>query len=187
MNKLSNWFLRISSGWVALIYLVVFLVFVSLVLPDQAEKAGRFSPDSGSPDTSFFYNARELYTFAESYGPKGRAAYIHARLTFDVIWPLVYTAFLITAISWLTHQTSLSNHSWGKINLIPLAAITFDFLENIAAATVMARYPEPTPILATLAGWFTAVKWILLCASFIFLLVSIGYRHWEKRQKEKTV
>jgi len=187
MKKFANWFLRISSGWVALFCLVVFLLFVSLVLPDQAEKADRYSPGSGSPDTSFFYTASELYGFADSYGPLGRAAYVRARLTFDVIWPLVYTAFLITAISWLTQQTLQSSHGMGKMNLVPLAAMLFDFLENAAAAIVMARYPDPTPILAQLAGWFTAVKWILLSASFILLLLIIGFVYWEKRQKNKTV
>jgi len=169
-TKLSNWFLKISTGPLALACLVIFLIFSALVLPDQAAKAEVYSGEIGSPDTSLFYTAAELYRFAEAYGLQGRSAYIRARYTFDVIWPIVYLAFLVTAISWLVKRADLNWNSWGRLNLLPVAGVLFDFLENISAATVMARYPQKTAVIDHLAGVFTLVKWVFVGGSFIVLV-----------------
>lgn len=84
-NKLSDWIAQLSSGWTVLVSLIIFLLFSVLVLPDQASKAEVYSGNAGSPDTSLFYTAEELYQFTETYGKEGRTAYIQARFTFDVI------------------------------------------------------------------------------------------------------
>jgi hypothetical protein len=166
-TKLSLWFLKISTGPLTLACLVLFLIFSALVLPDQSAKAEVYSSEVGSPDTSLFYTAEDLYHIAEAYGPTGRAAYIRARFTFDVIWPLVYLAFLATAISWLVKRAGLDWNSWGRLNLLPVAGVIFDFLENGSAAIVMARYPQNTAVLDHLAGVFTLIKWVFIAFSFI--------------------
>lgn len=171
VTKLSNGFLKISTGRLTLACLVLFLIFSALILPDQAARAEVYSGEVGSPDTSLFYTASDLYNFAEAYGATGRAAYIRARFTFDLIWPLVYLAFLVTAISWLLKHTDLSWERWGRLNLLPVAATVFDYLENISASIVMGRYPQTTPVIAHLAGVFTLFKWIFIVASFSLLLI----------------
>lgn len=173
MKKLSNLLHQVSTGWATLISLVVFLVFTATVLPAQASRAEAYSTEVGSPDTSFFYGSERLYQFAEAYGPEGREAYVRARLTFDVIWPLVYAAFLISSISWLTKRTNLTSQALKCLNLIPIFGMGFDFLENAAAAITIARYPNRTPILADLAGWFTAIKWFFVGSGFAALLFLI--------------
>lgn len=172
--KLSNWFLKFSTGRFTLAFLVIFLVFSALVLPDQAARAEVYSGDVGSPDTSLFYSAAELYRMAEAYGPEGRAAYIRARYTFDVVWPLVYMAFLVTSISWLIKRLGLDWATWGRLNLVPVAGVLFDFLENFSAATAMARYPQTTPVIDHLAGVFTLVKWIFVGGSFLLLFILVS-------------
>jgi hypothetical protein len=174
LTKLSNSFLKFSTGPLTLACLVIFFVFSALVLPDQAAKAEVYSGEVGSPDTSLYYTASDLYTKAEAYGPVGRAAYIRARFTFDLIFPLVYTAFLVTAISWLVKRSDLAWGSWGRLNLLPVAGMLFDFLENISAATVMSRYPQTTAVLDHLSGAFTLIKWVFISGSFVVLIVLIG-------------
>jgi len=171
LTKLSNSFLKFSTGPLTLAYLVTFLVFSALVLPDQAAKAEVYSGDVGSPDTSLYYTASDLYRKAEAYGPAGRSAYIRARFSFDLLFPLVYTAFLVTAISWLVKRANLAWKSWGRLNLLPVAGMAFDFLENVAAAIVMARYPQSTAVIDHLAGGFTLIKWNFISASFIALVI----------------
>jgi len=80
---------------------VVFILFTALVLPRQAAEAESISSGAGSPDTSFWYTPDDLYRMVEAYGPAGRQAYLWARWTFDLVWPLVYTAFLSLTISWV--------------------------------------------------------------------------------------
>lgn len=186
LTKLSNSFLKFSTGPLTLACLVVFLVFSALVLPDQATKAEVYSGEIGSPDTSLYYTASDLYRKAEAYGPTGRSAYIRARFTFDVIFPLVYTVFLMTGISWLVKRANLAWKSWGRLNLLPVAGMAFDFLENGAAAMVMARYPQTTAVIDHLAGVFTLLKWIFIGSSFIALVILaiIALVRWiQTRQK----
>ena len=173
-TKISTGFLKISTGRLTLACLVLFLIFSALILPDQAARAEVYSGEIGSPDTSLYYTASDLYRIAEAYGPAGRSAYIRARITFDLIWPLVYLAFLVTAISWLLKHTNLSWERWGRLNLLPVAGTIFDYLENISASIVMGRYPQTTPVIDHLAGVFTLFKWIFIVASFSLLLIIGG-------------
>ena len=170
LKHLSAKLHRFSTGRVALITLLVFVVFTALVLPWQASEASRASKGAGAPDTSLWYTPAELYAMAETYGPEGRQAYLLARWSFDVIWPLVYTAFLVAGTSWLTRRIFSAQSPWQYLNLAPVLAMTLDFLENTAASIVLARYPTPTPLIAALAPVFTLLKWIFVGGSFLLLI-----------------
>ncbi|NLN69992.1 MAG: hypothetical protein GX142_04305 [Chloroflexi bacterium] len=188
LSRLSRWFLKISTGPLAMICLVVFLIFSSLILPDQNARAKAYAGDLGTPDTSLYYTAAELYRMAEGYGPQGRTAYIRARFTFDVVWPLVYLAFLVTALSWLINRAKLGKTSWVQLNLLPIASVIFDGLENGAAAIVMARYPQTTSVLDHLAGVFTLLKWLLTsaCALAIVYLAFLILARYFKSSKQQA-
>jgi succinate dehydrogenase hydrophobic anchor subunit len=58
LKGLSNWLYTVSTGWVALVALLVFFLFSVLVLPGQSSQAEAVSGESGSPDMSFFYQKR---------------------------------------------------------------------------------------------------------------------------------
>jgi hypothetical protein len=167
-KRLSNWLERVSSGWMTMAALLVFTLFSVLVLPGQS---GSSAPDSQSPDLSFYYSASELYSMAEVYGPEGRSEYVQARFTFDLIWPLVYTFFLVTSLSWVSQRVIPDGRRWRLINLLPVWGMLCDYLENISTSIVMLRYPQATTVIDWLAGIFTLLKWLLISASFAGLLV----------------
>jgi len=171
--KFSDWLYRLSRGWVALVALVIFLLFGALVLPGQADAAQTYSAQAGSPDTSLFYSSADLLRMAESYGEAGRQAYVRARFTFDLAFPLVFTFFLASAISWLLNRALHPENRWRLLNLIPLGGMLFDYLENISAALVIGRYPASMPLLALLAPVFTLLKWAFVSGSFLLLAVAI--------------
>jgi hypothetical protein len=178
MKKLSDWIIKISTGWVTLICLVIFLLFTAFVLPSQAEGADAYGGEVGSPDTSLYYSADELYQFAEFYGPQGRSAYIRARVTFDVVWPIVYLAFLATAISWVYQKVDKQGKYWRWLNLLPVFGLVLDYLENGATSIVMARFPDRILMLPHLAGIFTALKWVFIGGSFVVLVIGLGMAGW---------
>jgi hypothetical protein len=172
-KKFSNWLYKTSTGWLALAGLIIFLVFTALALPAQSAEANEMSGEAGSPDTSFFYTPQDLYDMAEAYREQGRAAYIRARFTFDVIWPIVYTLFLATSLSWLFARGFSKDSRWRLANLAPVFGMIFDFMENSSTSWVMFRYPLTSPVVAWLAPFFTAIKWIFVSASFILLFVGL--------------
>lgn len=178
-KRISEWLSKISKGWVALSALVLFLLFSALVLPRQAAESELEIGDAGSPDMSFFYSPSELYEMAEAYGEEGRAAYIKARFTFDLVWPLVYLLFLSTAISWINKKSFCEGSRWQGVNLVPLLGATFDYLENVATSVVMWRYPGQTAVVVVLAPVFTMVKWVFVGGSFSLLGIGIAAGVWQ--------
>jgi hypothetical protein len=179
-KRISDWLRQVTNGWVALSALVIFLLFSALVLPGQSAVSETNTGNAGSPDTSFYYSAEDLYHMAEMYGEQGRAAYVRARYTFDVIWPVVYTVFLSTAISWVYGRAFTPHSRWQRANLTPMLGALFDYLENLAASVVMIRYPDRTSVVDTLAPVFTLVKWVFVGGSFALLFAGIVAAIWRR-------
>ncbi len=173
MIKLSNWLIRVSGKWVVLSFLLVLILFVFLILPGstQIEIADRQAPKI--PDLSFWYTAEHLYKIAEIYGEDGRIAYVKMHTCFDVIWPVVYVGFLAVSLSWIFSRVS-GRSVYHRLNLIPVFAGIFDFLENLFTSIVMLRYPEFSRGIDSLAPIATLMKWILIYLSVLILLIGIS-------------
>ena len=173
--RISKSIAEYSKTRLVLISFLIFMGTVIFILPAQSTDSPR-----ESPDLSIFYTIDDLYRIAESYGEDGRTEYIQARLTFDVIWPLVYTFFLASSISWSFIKGFGENSRWLYTNLLPIAGLLLDYLENVAAVIVMWNYPARTPVIDFAATVFTPLKWMSLGFSFLLLLVGIGKIVWNK-------
>jgi len=185
MKRISDWLNKVSSGWVTLAAVIIFILFSALVLPGQSARSEEEGGSERSPDLSLYYSAGELYQMAEEYGEAGREAYIRARFTFDIAWPLVYTFFLVTTISWIYSRTFPPESWWRRANLAPILAMVFDLLENLSTSLVMYRFPERTPVVDSLATVFTSLKWFFVTGSFLLLIggILVGLRRWYKRRR----
>lgn len=172
LDRLADRLSRVS-GWWPLATLAVFAIFIATVLPWQASISASYTGAAPAPDTSRWYTAADLYAAAEAWGPEGRSKYVVARLSFDVVWPLVYGSFLVTSLAWLGARTTRPGSRWRCLSLLPVMVVLLDYAENLCTAIVMARYPAPTPVLADLAGPFTAAKWALLLLSFLLLAIAV--------------
>lgn len=184
-TDISDWLRRVSTGPVVLAATLVFALFIGLVLPQQAARAAETTGSGDSPDTALVYAPADLYHMAEAYGPQGRSAYVRARWSFDVVWPLAYTAFLATALSWLFRMARVTRGPLRYANLCPLLGMLFDFGENTATSLVMARYPARTPGIDALAPVFTLLKWVFVNGSFVLLLIgaALALISWIRRTR----
>ena len=157
----------------ALTSLIIFLLFTGFVLPKQASQAELSTGNETSPDMSFYYSSEDLYQLAQAYGEGGRAAYVKARFTFDMIWPLVYMIFLTTAISWLFEKVFKPDSLWQLANLVPICGMILDYLENVSTSVVMIRYPDQTRMIDQLAPIFTSLKWLFVGGGFGLLALGL--------------
>jgi len=185
-HRFSATLQRRATGWVTLLATVVFILFTALALPRQAAEAEIASGGAGSPDTSFWYTPTDLYQIADAYGPAGRQAYLRARWTLDLVWPVVYTVFLSLTISWVYRRAFAVESRWQLTNLVPVAGMLLDYLENSATSLVMARYPALTPGMAHLAPLFTLTKWVFVNGSFVFLLIGVVAALWRRRGRASS-
>jgi hypothetical protein len=165
---------------------VLFFLFLVFVLPQVSNYSSEAIGQSESPDQSFIYSGSQLYDIAESYGETGRKTYIQLRWTFDLIWPVVYTLFLVTWTIKLVEYTS--GKSWMKyLVALPIMALLFDLLENIGATIVMARYPLESGIIQSITPVVTFIKWTTVLGSFLlilFLIIIVLISKIKKRIKE---
>jgi len=179
LKTLSAKLYQLSSGSITLLALVIFALVVAFVLPVQAQRAEAASGGVDSPDTSFFYTSEDLYNMAEAYGADGRATYVRARFTFDLIFPLSYLFFLAISISWVMKRAvSNPDSHWRLLNLFPVFGVLFDYLENISTSIVMANYPQQTFLFDTLAPIFTLIKWFFVNGSFVILVPALMVAGW---------
>jgi len=174
-----------ATGWVVVGAVAFFVLFSILVLPRVAAQSAARTGGAKQPDTSFIYSPADLYQMAEAFGPAGRHAYIVARLTFDVVFPIVYGIVLVAVISWLAGKAFAPGSPWRLLNLAPVAGMAFDYLENTATVIVMARYPLRTPVVDLLAPIFTFIKWVFVGGSFVALaaLVVVAAWRWGGRRR----
>ena len=68
LKKISDRLYRVSTGWVTLAALIVFVLFTALVLPGQSAREGSEAAEAGSPDLSLWYAPADLYGMAEACG-----------------------------------------------------------------------------------------------------------------------
>jgi hypothetical protein len=186
-REISDWLHSVSNTWIALSGLAIFLLFSALVLPGQSARAEAYAGSVGSPDMSLLYSPDDLYDTAKAYGDEGRTAYVRSRFSFDVIWPLVYTLFLSTSISWVYGRAFAPQSRWQVANLAPIFGALFDYLENVSTSIVMLRYPNQTAVIAALAPIFTLAKWVFASGSFALLLVGamVGTWRWIRRRSKQ--
>ncbi|HEY5786655.1 MAG TPA: hypothetical protein VIT65_17955 [Microlunatus sp.] len=173
-DRVAGWLANRVQGWVAGLGLVLFVLFIVVVLPAQAATGSFYTGRYPAPDTEWWYTAQDLYLAAEAWGEAGRSAYVRARVTFDVVWPLAYGIFLLTGLTWVWARATSPGSRWRRIALLPILVVLLDYAENFCTATVVARYPARTPVLAELAPVFTAAKWVTLTSCFALLLVGLG-------------
>ena len=167
--QISHRLIRLSSGRVTLALIAVLTAFIVFVLPAQSEAARLAGHGAGSPDTSLWYSAGDLYRMAEAYGQDGRQAYVQARFTFDIVWPIVYVSGFTAALSWLLARLAAPVSRLRLLNLLPALGGLLDLGENVSTSMVMLRYPASTPVVDWLAPVFTLTKWACLGAAMVVL------------------
>ena len=180
LTKLSEWLYRVVHGRIVLFALVVLLLFVIFVFPKQMASPEGAGEQMFTPDTSLWYSGADLYTLAENYGQAGRNEFVRAHFTFDLIWPAVYLFALLTALTWVFGKLTALGMKWRWVNLLPIAGVIFDLLENITTSLVMAFYPIQLPVIGALAPVFTLVRWLLLGASVLLLIAGAVVLGWRK-------
>ena len=170
MSRICDFMIEKSTKKIMIISTIVFILFMVFVLPRVSSYTEDVTGSSSSPDTSLLYSSDDLFDIAEAYGQVGRNAYIVLRLTFDVIWPIVYFMFLASLTGFLIQKLKVKE-KYKFLILLPLLGLLFDYLENIASVVVMYNYPTEMLFFANAAPVMTLLKWIFIGLGFICVIL----------------
>lgn len=145
----------------------LFVIFFFIIAPIFTYLTYVVTGTTLSPDTTLFYSVNELKDIATIYGSNGAIFYLFSRLTFDLMFPFVYFAFL-----WmLTRKLSIDAlKPWIKKILI--LGVAFDFLENISVSIVLLSHPLASDTLYIIAMITSMTKWIFLGVSVLIILLT---------------
>ena len=151
----------LTRGRVLLTFIGLYLIFVIAVMPGLA------GPNNNVPpiDLAFHYSVDEVYGWIEAYGAAGRERYMIGEMTFDVIYPIIYTGLFIGLIGYFV---GAEDHRLHRLVFLPPVIWCFDMLENAGIVTMLRNYPEVLDTVAMLTAWATTIKW-----SFAGLVIAI--------------
>ncbi|GAB6107832.1 hypothetical protein [Fusibacter bizertensis] len=176
-----NSFIKRLINWkVCLLFSGLFLLFLLIVLPSESSKSELLTGGLASPDTEFFYSAEFLEDLVSGYSPEAREEYVISKIRFDILWPLVYGIWLTSGIGLTIKGIKRTGGLWEKtimnrLPLLPLFAVVFDLLENIAVSIVMRTYPDTPMEILGVAPIFSMLKWIALMGSILIGAVLLLY------------
>ena len=190
IQKVSNW--KIFCV-LLVVYALYFSVFFYADVPFGLSKIKPYAGDTSILDVEMYYTPEQAYQRLAILGEQGRAAYMRI-LMGDLVYPALLGSFLSVAITQVFRHAFPANSVWHKLNLLPLANMTVDYLENILLITLLTNYPTHLNGVATIAGFVTLVKNLFGLLSFLALgagLVALLYRgvsHWRsKRERPSTL
>ena len=125
-------------------------------------------------DLMFFYTPDQVYAMVDAYGPDLRPVYARFELTADILYPILYTLFFCLTISWLFERGFDHGSAIQRLNLLPLGAGLFDFLENFSIVAMLTLHPAQPAAVAWAATLFTMAKWLFALAALVLVLIGIA-------------
>ncbi len=165
----------------------LFVWFLSAVLPAQSAMAKAWTPEGANFDLSFFYSPSRALDMAAAYTTEGRLAYIAARWSFDLVWPIVYGLFVLSAWSFSLGRVAPGFCGRDLVAGLTLLGPAFDFVENISATVLLASWPGRPRLAALTASIGTSLKWIFVIigigGAFVLLFLA-GLDALERKRRE---
>lgn len=157
-----------------------FIVLVILVLACNVSLALFFGDFEESPlDTYLYYTADRAYEAIDNYGVHGRERYIRGTILLDFIYPIIYSLMLSFALFRLRVRAGLA--------ILPLWIILMDYLENAAVIFLLSQYPQRHILLASIAGVFTLIKWLMVIVALLSIIILFVYRRTKGKQGNNKV
>ena len=176
LTRFSEYIQSRASGRRIVILFVGMMAFILLTLPIAEEASAGIE----GLDSRGFYSLAEAHSTVASYSPAGRDSLRVFYLTVDVINPLLYASFFALLISWVFQRAFPMESRLQRMNLLPVAAIFFDLLENSSVVRLFSAYPAQPDSIARLAQIGSAGKFSLVSLSALLILVGLLTLGWKR-------
>ena len=168
----SQFFYQKSNFITAILATVIFIGYLLLVMMDKG--AGFEVADSNirSLGTSFGFDQVDVIAFLSIRSDEMVTAYITFNQVWDVLFGVIYGLMYVVWVSVLFKPIC---DKAGRLNLVPVLQVIFDWLENYELALLAHQYLSDGMISASnanLASVFSMLKWA--CSGLTYTLILIG-------------
>ena len=160
--------LLISGAVTVALAVVLFASSGASSLAAVADRCGQ-----PAPDVRFTTSPEAVESFLAGCGDAGRSAYRDLQVV-DLVYPAAFGLVLAAALALLVPRAlPAASPRWRALAVVPLVGAAFDYLENLAAWTLLVRYPEPAVWAARVLGTASAAKQVTMWASAALVLVGL--------------
>ena len=162
---------RIANWPVLVLLLAMYSLFAGYLLPQAEQRMNALAGKALGPiDLTFGINPERTLRMVADYGPAGRAYYATTEMTFDVVYPLIYSLLFAVVLTML-YRTAAAP-VLHRIQLLPVAALLLDLLENATIVTLLNTYPGQSQPVAMVCEVVKLLKWVV--AGLLLTLVLAG-------------
>ena len=166
---------------VVVLFFLVFCVFYAFNdTPWFLVQLKQYSPDHGLPDQLLWYSPSELHKILGAWGLVGRDFYRTALFPLDLLFPPLYSAFLLLCVLYMLKKVNPAGAWWYVLPLLPAVGGVCDLLENAGVFTSSVLYPDRWEWLGWATGSMTAAKWGFLALN-LSLVTLLALWHWGQR------
>ena len=169
----SKFFYQKSNFITAILATVIFIGYLLLVMMDKG--AGFEVADSNirSLGTSFGFDQVDVIAFLSIRSDEMVTAYITFNQVWDVLFGVIYGLMYVVWVSVLFKPIC---DKVGRLNLVPVLQVIFDWLENYELVLLAHQYLSDGMISASnanLASVFSMLKWACSGLTYTFILIGI--------------
>ena len=125
----------------------------------------------GLLDTRLFYTLDEVNALFLSLGQMGLQFYTYQKIV-DMVFPLGYGLPLAFLQAMALKKIVSGESSARLLTLLPIAGMTLDYIENILIWSQIIAFPSLSALVVSAAAAATILKWTLLGASFVVLIIT---------------
>ena len=172
LESLSQFFYQNATIFNAVLATVGFIAYLLLVMTSKATGFETEASSIRSLGTTFGFDQTDIIAFLSARTEEMIASYIIFNQVWDVLFGVIYG---IMYMIWLSVIFKQFSHKLGRLNLVPVMQVAFDWLENYELAIVANQYlveGSISPVNAQLASIFSMIKWGF--SGMTYVLISLG-------------
>ncbi len=159
--------LQRTSSWrgLAVLFFLYAIVFGTIVY--TMSELAAVAAGSGILDFEFGYSKQKVMQVLASYGTEGMALYGRIQLL-DLFNPALYSLFFASILHLLVRNTQ-----WQWLVVLPMAAGTLDYAENVALYQMASSFPQLDDTVITIGSMLSVIKNLVLYSAIAAFTVAV--------------
>jgi len=176
MLKKTLTFIQYKTNWLAILGLLAAAGLLMFIMNGTALSFSTPTIEAhsgGVPilDMRISYTPDEAYELYKALGTAGRQAYRTLHLVPDMLFPISYALLFAFTGAWFLVRLLPLEHPLQWLILTPLISGMADILENLSLVVSGLAYPNRMDWMAQIASLLTKIKFGLMPAGAVFLII----------------
>ena len=160
--------------WI-IVFLVLFIISYNLINGQLigVKKLTEITGGTSILDLQPYYTPQQAYEILQQQGEAGRLFYRDLLIYQDFIFPLIYTFFWLSLLTFLSSKWLKSIKLLHLVTLIPIIGGVSDYTENILILKMLSAYPQKLLNVAYICNIFNIIKYMSMIITMLIIFISI--------------